>query len=69
MIEKILKKIKRIWCSLKCCFESKCSMDNTENNDNDVPDEIKENIDNIIYKLKNNPFSLDEEVINRPRSI
>ena len=46
---------------MKCCFESKCSMDNT---DNDIPDEINENLENVIYKLKNN---LDESNFNSHR--
>ena len=42
MIKKILAIIEKIKCKMSCCYESKCSMNDENNlNDNDI-DEIIE---------------------------
>lgn len=39
-MKSILKRIKRIWCSMKCCFSSSCRVETKDNNGDGIPDEI-----------------------------
>ncbi len=39
-MKSFLKKIKKIWCSIKCCFSSSCKVETKDNDNDGIPDEI-----------------------------
>ena len=48
MLKKIFNKIKRLWCTLKCCFESKCNIEANDKDGDGIPDEITINRRNSV---------------------
>ena len=40
MFKNLMKRIKNIACSMKCCFESKCRLEAKDTNGDGIPDEI-----------------------------
>lgn len=40
MFKKLLKRIKKISCDIKCCFKSSCRVEAKDNNNDGIPDEI-----------------------------
>lgn len=40
MFKNLMKRIKNIACSMKCCFESKCRLEAKDTDGDGIPDEI-----------------------------
>ena len=40
MLKELFKRLKKVWCSMKCCFESNCNLEARDTDGDGIPDEI-----------------------------
>ncbi len=68
MIKTLLQNIKKIMCSVKCCFKSECMIDNNnenDNNNNNNNNNNKNNNNNLPFTIGYNKDNVVEGLCNK----